>query len=458
MKRNAGALVLVAALGGCMSMDRSMDREARQAMGPGCPGQYGIVRPPPTVPGVQAGWGQPLAMAQPYATTPPNNNYLAYQMMARSVPMNMVQASNPSYANTAPGSGVVQASANFPQGACGPGGCMPSGLTPDGGLIAPPGAPFAPGMQAPGQIMQTSGMPSLAPRCPPPSGAVAAVGALAGGAPPQFPVKRTQVRVVKPSGMKVAWLASGPDGRPTYSPTVLEAPGRYNFLQAAIYRLKLSNIEGRPGLEVYPTLEVVPANPKTDAFLAHSAVPLEFTNEDFDQIAAGNYVVKVIYLPDPQFQEVAATGIEEISSTRLEPGADPIVEALRRGSILLVIRMGNMDQEAPNTPAIDAPAHGMMLGAGMGQGMAGPGPIGPYGMGAPGPMALPPAGAMEMSAPAHLTSAPVSGPVSLNKLPDASPIQPASALLPPPAAPPAVSMPPVPTPAALAAQYNGAPR
>ncbi len=101
-------------------------------------------------------------------------------------------------------------------------------------------------------------------------------------------------------------------------------------------------------------MEVVPCNPKTEAFLAHSAVPIEFTNDDWKQIKEGNYLVKVIYLPDPQFQDVAGTGTDEIISTRLEPGADPIQEALRRGSILVVLRMGNVDQEAPNTPPLNA--------------------------------------------------------------------------------------------------------
>jgi hypothetical protein len=126
-------------------------------------------------------------------------------------------------------------------------------------------------------------------------------------------------------------------------------------LQASIYRLKLSDIPNRPGVELYPTLEVVPAKAKTCTFLAHSAVPVAFTEEDFDQVAAGNFVVKVIYLPDPQFQDLAATGPDEVVSSRLEPGVDPIVEAKRRGCILLVVRLGNIDLEAPNTPSMDAP-------------------------------------------------------------------------------------------------------
>jgi hypothetical protein len=48
-------------------------------------------------------------------------------------------------------------------------------------------------------------------------------------------------------------------------------------------------------------------------------------------------------------------GPEEVVSTRLEPGLDPIAEACKRGSIMLIIRLGNIDLEAPNTPPMDAP-------------------------------------------------------------------------------------------------------
>ena len=74
--------------------------------------------------------------------------------------------------------------------------------------------------------------------------------------------------------------------------------------------------------------------------------PVQFTEEDFDQVLSGNFVTKVIYLPDPEFQELALAGVETLVSTRLDPGVDPIAEADRRGSILAIVRMGNKDLEA----------------------------------------------------------------------------------------------------------------
>jgi hypothetical protein len=94
-------------------------------------------------------------------------------------------------------------------------------------------------------------------------------------------------------------------------------------------------------VELYPTLEIGASLPRTEAFLAHNAIPVQLTEEDFDQVLSGNFVTKVIYLPDPEFQELALAGVETLVSTRLDPDVDPIVEADRRGSILAILRMGN---------------------------------------------------------------------------------------------------------------------
>lgn len=180
----------------------------------------------------------------------------------------------------------------------------------------------------------------------------------------------------------------------------LVVPQSYAFAQGNIYRLRLSGIPNRPEAVYYPTLEVYPATRETVTFLSHADVPVGFTDEDFDQVKAGNMVVKVIYLPSAQFQDVAAA--EEIVSTRLEPGANAVDEAARRGTILAVIRLGNIDLEDPTTPAMDAPAGGM--GPGGPPPRTGPGMPPPP----PGPMPAPkgeePPPAKSAKVPASLPS------------------------------------------------------
>ena len=156
------------------------------------------------------------------------------------------------------------------------------------------------------------------------------------------PVPTTQILFNQPQAMKIAYDVVG-DG--SFTSECLIVPGRLEFAQGGIYRLKLSDIEGREGVELYPTVEVGLANPRTAAYLAHNAISIQFTEEDLDQALSGNFVTKVIYLPDPEFQGEVISGIDTLVSTRLEPGLDPIIEADRRGSILAIIRLGNKDIE-----------------------------------------------------------------------------------------------------------------
>ncbi len=63
-------------------------------------------------------------------------------------------------------------------------------------------------------------------------------------------------------------------------------------------------------------------------------------------------MTKVIYLPDPRYQELAVANVETLVSTRLEPGVDPVLEADKRGTILLIVRLGgiNLEMDAVGSP------------------------------------------------------------------------------------------------------------
>lgn len=186
-----------------------------------------------------------------------------------------------------------------------------------------------------------------------------------------------QVLFNRPEGMQLHYDVVGDGG---FGSEPLYVPGRLEFPQGGIYRLKLTNIQGREGVELYPTVEIANGNPRTAAYLAHNAIPVQFTVDDFEQVLSGNFVTKVIYLPDPEFQGDALVGVDVLVSNRLDPGLDPIVEADRRGSILSIVRIGNKDIE--------------MAGAGMG-GMAGMGMMG-------GPMMCGPDGCPPGGVPASL--------------------------------------------------------
>ncbi len=210
-------------------------------------------------------------------------------------------------------------------------------LPPAERLLAPGPGVAGPG---PGVIRPPGGIPG--PMLPGgPVGCDIAGAGIASGLPAS-----SQIAFIGPDGMQLRWDV-GMQGAFDSEPLVV--PGRQNFGQAAIYRLKLTDIPGRPGVELYPTMELGATTPRTDAYLAHNAIPVQFTEEDLDQVQSGNFVTKVIYLPDPEFQELALAGVETLVSTRLDPGVDPIVEADRRGSIMAIVRLGNKDLEVPGS-------------------------------------------------------------------------------------------------------------
>lgn len=202
------------------------------------------------------------------------------------------------------------------------------------------------------------------------------MGGMGMGMGPMYANQRTAVKFVAPQGMQISWWANG-----AYAEPGLSTPSAYNFAQGGVYRLRVRGIPNRPGKVYYPTLDVWGANPKTVTFLSHNTVPVGFTDEDFDQVNAGNMVVKVIYLPDPAYQELSTVaGAEELVSTKLQPGEDPLAEAQRRGSILAVIRLGNIDLENPNSPSMTTPPPGAPVPpAGVGP-MGAPMPGGPMGV------------------------------------------------------------------------------
>ena len=65
--------------------------------------------------------------------------------------------------------------------------------------------------------------------------------------------KSAQIAFIGPEGMSVRWDVKSLG---SYDSEPLTAPARYNFPMGAVYRLKLTNIKGRAGLEVHSTFDV----------------------------------------------------------------------------------------------------------------------------------------------------------------------------------------------------------
>ena len=212
-------------------------------------------------------------------------------------------------------------------GCAGGGGAGGHGLLKPNEYVAPPAAM----LQHPGPMVDGPG-PGVLGMLAQPGGP--------GMMGPSGPQMSTQIKFIGQNGMSVGWMSGA-----TLARNQRFVPGRADFPQSAIYQLVFSNIpgDGWEGQSLYPSLEVRTAHPNTFAYLQHNTVPVEVTDEDLEHIRSNNMVTKVIYLPDPEFQARAIAGVETLVSTTLDVGVDPIEQAERMGTIMVVLRVGNKE-------------------------------------------------------------------------------------------------------------------
>lgn len=125
---------------------------------------------------------------------------------------------------------------------------------------------------------------------------------------------------------------------------------------APVYRLRVTNLPYRPGVEVYPTLEIIdrlyPPVGKTLDF----PIPIELTEEDLLLAASGYFVTRVIYVEDPA-TALPVQGERERQSWLDAPrGEDPLTTALQLGRPVAILRIGSRTPDSLGANGLAAPA------------------------------------------------------------------------------------------------------
>ena len=112
------------------------------------------------------------------------------------------------------------------------------------------------------------------------------------------------VQIKGPSGSLIS-LAAGGQFEETLEPSV-----QAGMLIGAVYRLRVVQIPLNPGLEVYPTLELVNRLYPPRGQERRFAVPIELTQQDLELALQGKFVTRVIYLEDPDNATPARQALE----------------------------------------------------------------------------------------------------------------------------------------------------
>lgn len=122
-------------------------------------------------------------------------------------------------------------------------------------------------------------------------------------------------------------------------PIDVPAPANAAIGAGRTYRIRISRMPAWPGIELYPTIEMIDHLNAPHGLSGRFPVPIELTEEEIDAAIDGQLVTKVIYLENPQL----ATPYElpsPLPVLTLHNDQNLLQEADRVGRPLAIIRLG----------------------------------------------------------------------------------------------------------------------
>lgn len=108
----------------------------------------------------------------------------------------------------------------------------------------------------------------------------------------------------------------------------------------ALYRLQVTHIPEHPGLEVFPTVEIIDRLYPPPGQALRFPIPIELTLEELKLAADGHFVTRVIYLEDPLAALPLADQDEHQRWVEARSGEDPLVMADHLGRPMAILRVG----------------------------------------------------------------------------------------------------------------------
>ncbi|WP_164103036.1 hypothetical protein [Candidatus Laterigemmans baculatus] len=179
------------------------------------------------------------------------------------------------------------------------------------------------------------GHPLLSASLPP--GALGAA-RLASGGQRGFPLQGyyQPVAIYGPAGSQLALAAAG-----GFAPPV-EAPLQAALLVGSVYRFQVTRIPNQPGVELFPTIEIIDRLHPPPGQETRFPIPVHLDADDLAQALEGRLVTRVIYLEDPQTALPVADEPESQRTFDVRADHDPLLEADRLGRPVAVLRIGSL--------------------------------------------------------------------------------------------------------------------
>ena len=143
------------------------------------------------------------------------------------------------------------------------------------------------------------------------------------------------IEVRAPQGTQLAFVANG-----QFGPSLL-APTTAGMLIGAVYRMKITNIPGLEGVEVFPSIEVINRIYPPRGLEAKFAIPIHLSQREIEMATQGFFVTRVIYLEDPTNPIPVDEPIGRQRTMDVRYTEDPLHVADKLGRPVAILRIGS---------------------------------------------------------------------------------------------------------------------
>lgn len=127
-----------------------------------------------------------------------------------------------------------------------------------------------------------------------------------------------------------------------------------------VYRFRITEIPSNPGLELFPTVELVDRLYPPAGQQLRFPVPIELTQEELLLASEGRFITRVIYLEDPDLAPAISYDENQQPWLEARPGEDPLVVADHLGRPMAILRLGGRvpENNQPNAAFLYGAPHG----------------------------------------------------------------------------------------------------
>ena len=142
------------------------------------------------------------------------------------------------------------------------------------------------------------------------------------------------VQIILPTEGHVTYYAGSPQNA-----VLTQSPSRSGMMVGHPYRVRISGMPEFPGIELYPTIEVLNRLHPPEGRANDFPIPIELTAEEIEIVLEDRMVTKVIYLEEPDlavpFSHTDRELIEDL------PGSVNLLQAAdQRGRPMAILRIG----------------------------------------------------------------------------------------------------------------------